>query len=49
MSFEIALRVENLSRCYKIDDKLRDRHKQLTSLHLQSRIGKPIKPYHRKF
>lgn len=49
MSNEIAIKVENLSKCYEIYDHPRDRLKQFLLPHLQRALGQPAKPYYREF
>ncbi len=46
---DIAIRVENLAKCYQIYDKPHDRLKQSLYPRLQRLIGKPAKRYHREF
>lgn len=49
MSSEIAIRVENLAKCYEIYDKPHDRLKQYIYPRIQRLAGLPTKSYHRKF
>jgi len=49
MSSEIAIKVENLSKCYQIYDQPRDRLKQFILPHLQRSVGRPSKQYFREF
>lgn len=49
MSSEIAIKVENLSKCYHIYDQPRDRLKQFVLPRLQSAIGLQAKQYFREF
>jgi ABC-type polysaccharide/polyol phosphate transport system ATPase subunit len=49
MSSEIAIKVENLSKCYEIYDQPRDRLKQFVLPRLQRIFGLHIKSYCRKF
>lgn len=49
MSSEIAIKVENLSKCYQIYDQPRDRLKQLIHPRLQQLSGKQPKQYFREF
>lgn len=49
MSSEIAIKVENLSKCYQIYDKPRDRLMQSFYPRLQRLIGKKPKQYYRDF
>jgi lipopolysaccharide transport system ATP-binding protein len=49
MTSEIAIRLDNISKCYQIYDKPQDRFKQLVYPWLQRIVGKPLKAYHRKF
>lgn len=46
---EIAIRVQNLSKCYQIYNKPHDRLKQSLYPRLQRFIGQPAKQYHREF
>jgi lipopolysaccharide transport system ATP-binding protein len=46
---DIAIRVQDLSKCYQIYDKPHDRLKQSLYPRLQSLIGMPAKQYHREF
>lgn len=49
MSSEIAIKVENLSKCYQIYDQPRDRLKQFVLPRIQQLIGKPQLQYYREF
>ena len=49
MSSEIAIKVENLSKCYQIYDQPRDRLKQFVLPRMQSLVGLPPKQYYREF
>ncbi|HCF0111826.1 TPA: ABC transporter ATP-binding protein [Pseudomonas aeruginosa] len=49
MSSEIAIKVENLSKCYHIYDQPRDRLKQMTLPRLQRAIGMQPRQYFREF
>ena len=49
MSSEIAINVENLSKCYQIYDNPRDRLKQFVMPRLQNLSGKQPKQYFREF
>lgn len=49
MSNEIAIKVENLSKCYEIYDHPRDRLKQFVLPRLQGLVGSPTKQYYREF
>lgn len=49
MSSEIAIKVENLSKCYQIYDQPRDRLKQFFLPRLKHRFGLPPKQYFREF
>ena len=49
MSSEIAIKVENLSKCYQIYDQPRDRLKQFVLPRLRQTIGLPRKQYYREF
>lgn len=49
MSSEIAIKVENLSKCYQIYDQPRDRLKQFVLPHLRHLVGLPPKQYFREF
>jgi lipopolysaccharide transport system ATP-binding protein len=49
MSSEIAIKVENLSKCYQIYDQPRDRLKQFVLPRLQRLVGLPPKQYYREF
>ncbi len=49
MSSEIAIKVENLSKCYQIYDQPRDRLKQFLLPRLRGQIGLPPKQYFREF
>ena len=48
-SDDIAIRVENLSKCYTLYDAPRDRLKQFVLPRLQRVIGKPSRNYYREF
>ena len=49
MSSEIAIKVENLSKCYHIYDQPRDRLKQMILPRLQRAAGAASKQYFREF
>ncbi len=49
MSSEIAIKIENLSKCYQIYDSPRDRLKQFVAPRLQRMMGKTPKQYYREF
>ena len=49
MSSEIAIKVENLSKCYHIYEQPHDRLKQSIYPRLQRIVGKPPKQYFREF
>ena len=49
MSSEIAIKVENLSKCYQIYDQPRDRLKQFVVPRLQRAVGQPSRQYFREF
>jgi lipopolysaccharide transport system ATP-binding protein len=49
MSSEIAIKVENLSKCYQIYDQPRDRLKQFIMPRLQRSIGRQPRKYFREF
>lgn len=49
MSSEIAIKVENISKCYQIYDKPRDRLKQFVMPRLQGMIGHKPHKYYREF
>lgn len=49
MSSEIAIKVENLSKCYHIYDQPRDRLKQMILPRLQRAAGATVKQYFREF
>lgn len=49
MSSEIAIKVENLSKCYQIYDQPHDRLKQFILPRLQVKVGRPSKQYFREF
>ncbi|MBX9871452.1 MAG: ABC transporter ATP-binding protein [Burkholderiaceae bacterium] len=49
MSSEIAIKVENLSKCYQIYDQPRDRLKQFVLPRMQSLVGLQPKQYYREF
>jgi lipopolysaccharide transport system ATP-binding protein len=46
---DIAIRVQNLSKCYQIYDKPHDRLKQSLYPRMLRLIGKPARQYHREF
>jgi lipopolysaccharide transport system ATP-binding protein len=46
---DIAIRVQNLSKCYQIYDTPRDRLKQFFAPRLQSLVGQTLKQYFREF
>lgn len=46
---DVAIRVQNLSKCYHIYDKPHDRLKQSIYPRLQRLVGKPVKQYCREF
>jgi len=46
---EVAIRVKNLSKCYHIYDKPRDRLKQMVYPRLQRMAGQPAGQYYREF
>jgi lipopolysaccharide transport system ATP-binding protein len=48
-SDDIAIRVQNLSKCYQIYDKPHDRLKQSLYPRMQRLIGQPPKQYYREF
>ena len=49
MSSDIAIKVENLSKCYQIYDQPRDRLKQFVLPRLRRLVDLPPKPYYREF
>ena len=49
MSSDVAIRVENLSKCYQIYDHPRDRLKQFMFTRLQRSLGLSPKQYYREF
>lgn len=49
MSSEIAIKVENLSKCYQIYNQPRERLKQFILPRLQDMLGQPPKQYFREF
>ena len=49
MSSDIAIKVENLSKCYQIYEQPRDRLKQFVMPRLQRGLGKQPKQYYREF
>ena len=49
MSSEIAIKVENLNKCYQIYDQPRDRLKQFILPRLQRLAGREISQYYREF
>lgn len=49
MSSEIAIKVENLSKCYQIYDQPRDRLKQFVLPRMQQLIWRPPSQYYREF
>lgn len=49
MSSDIAIKVENLSKCYQIYDTPRDRLKQFVMPRLQRTVGMHPKQYYREF
>lgn len=49
MSYEIAISVENLSKCYQIYNQPQDRLKQLVYPQLKRFFGKPSRQYFREF
>lgn len=49
MSSEIAIKVENLSKCYQIYDQPRDRLKQFVVPGLQRMVGRQPEQYYREF
>ena len=49
MSSEIAIKVENLSKCYQIYDQPHDRLKQFILPRLQGIVSQPSKQYFREF
>jgi lipopolysaccharide transport system ATP-binding protein len=49
MSYDVAIKVENLSKCYLIYDAPRDRLKQFVVPRLQQLVGLTPKQYYREF
>lgn len=49
MSSNVAIKIENLSKCYQIYEQPRDRLKQFILPHLQRSLGQPPKLYFREF
>src|SRR5690606_41956356 len=49
MSDNLAIKVENLSKCYQIYDQPRDRLKQMLLPRLQRAVGVASKQYFREF
>jgi lipopolysaccharide transport system ATP-binding protein len=49
MSSEIAIKVENLSKCYQIYDQPRDRLKQFVLPRLQKVLGQKVGQYYNEF
>ena len=49
MSSDIAIKVENLSKCYQIYEQPRDRLKQFVMPRIQRAFGKQPKQYYREF
>lgn len=49
MSSEVAIKVENLSKCYQIYDQPHDRLKQFVLPRMQQLIGRPPSQYYREF
>ena len=49
MSSEIAIKVENLTKCYQIYNQPRDRLKQFVLPRLRRLVGLPSKQYYREF
>ena len=49
MSSEVAIRVENLAKCYHIYDQPRDRLKQFFLPHVQKVVRIESKQYYREF
>jgi ABC-type polysaccharide/polyol phosphate transport system ATPase subunit len=49
MSSDIAIKVENLSKCYQIYDSPRDRLKQFVMPRIQKTVGMHPKQYYREF
>lgn len=49
MSSEVAIKVENLSKCYQIYEQPRDRLKQFILPRLRGMVGLPPKQYFREF
>lgn len=48
-SSDIAIRIQNLSKCYQIYGSPHDRLKQFVAPRMQCLLGKPIKQYFREF
>lgn len=49
MTTDIAIRVQNLSKCYQIYDNPGDRLKEFVAPRVKRLFGKPHKPYYREF
>ena len=49
MSSEVAIKIENLSKCYHIYDTPRDRLKQFVFPRVQKMLGFPFQDYYREF
>jgi ABC-type polysaccharide/polyol phosphate transport system ATPase subunit len=49
MSYEVAIKVENLAKCYQIYDQPRDRLKQFIWPRLQKAVGLQPRQYYREF
>ena len=49
MSSEVAIKNENLSKCYHIYDTPRDRLKQFVFPRVQKMLGFPCQDYYREF
>lgn len=49
MSYDIAIRIENLSKCYHVYDRPIDRLKQMTVPRVRSSVGHQPKQYFREF
>ncbi len=49
MSSDVAIKVDNLSKCYHVYDKPQDRLKQSLLPRVRRFLGKPEKQYHRDF
>ena len=49
MSSDIAIKVQNLSKCYAIYERPQDRLKQMVTGKVNSLLGKPRKQYYREF